>query len=162
MCASIAWYGTASNSSEQVKVGPVAISLAGVYIGIMSSAMTLPINILIIMIFRYSRAPPQKILINKENPKKKKDRDDDKKEEKKEWWEEDDKEPEYFDENELKDQAEYLDTGNVHKRNLTKPGRVTEEDLGLVKVANIPIDKDLEVNKMNIGLFICVVIALKF
>lgn len=150
MCASIAWYGTAADSSEEVKVGPVGISLAGVYIGIVSSAMTLPINILIVMIFRYSRPPPTTNTVKEEEIRKKSSDDDDddcKKSKTKAWWEDDqnDEEEDYFVEEELKDQKEYLETGNVHKRNLTKPGEVKEEDLGLVQVANIPLPKDLAV-----------------
>ena len=153
MCASIAWYGAAADSGDDIKVGPVGISFAGVYIGIVSSAMTLPINILIIMIFRYSRAPPHKNLFRTHEVKKKEDPDDDEKKEKKPWWEEDDDdEPEYFVESELKDQADYLETRDLHKRNLTKPGKVTEEDLGLVQVANIPLAKDLKVS-LKCGIF---------
>ena len=61
MCASIAWYGTADNGSSVVKLGPIKFSVAGIYVGVMSSIMTFPINLLIVAIFRYSEPPPENI-----------------------------------------------------------------------------------------------------
>lgn len=149
MCASIAWYGTQADSDESIKAGPFTISLAGVYVGIMSSAMTFPINILIVMLFRLSSPPPEKKvdLTAHLQMKKKTDDDDDKEklEEEKKWYEESDEEPEYYVEDELKNQKEYLETGDEDKKNLKQPGQVTEEDAGLVMIANIPLPKDLKV-----------------
>lgn len=148
MCASIAWYGTTPDSADEIKVGPVSFTLAGVYVGLMSSAMTFPINILIVLIFRMARPPPQKNEVKSEEIRKKEVEADDvvdsKPDSEKPWWEDDD-EPEYFVEDELKKQQEFLETGNLHKRNLTKCGKMTEEDAGLVQVANIPLPKDLMV-----------------
>ena len=59
MCASIAWYGAANNGSPELKLGPMKISLAGIYVGLMCSIMTFPINLLIVAIFRYSKPSPE-------------------------------------------------------------------------------------------------------
>ena len=66
MCASIAWYGAADNGSPELKLGPVKMSLAGIYVGLISSVMTFPITLLIVAIFRYSEPSPEhkKILEN--------------------------------------------------------------------------------------------------
>ena len=60
MCASIAWYGAADNGGPELKLGPVKISLAGIYVGLMSSVMTFPVNLLIVAIFRYSEPSPER------------------------------------------------------------------------------------------------------
>ena len=59
MCASIAWYGAANNGSPELKLGPMKISLAGIYVGLMCSVMTFPINLLIVAIFHYSEPSPE-------------------------------------------------------------------------------------------------------
>ncbi|XP_062611467.1 uncharacterized protein LOC134273293 [Saccostrea cucullata] len=61
MVVSLAWYQTDTNSSPtQVKLGPVSFSLTGVYIGVVSGIMTFPINFIIVLIFRYSKPKPEK------------------------------------------------------------------------------------------------------
>jgi polycystin 1L2 len=61
MVVSLAWYQTDTNPSPaQFKLGPVTLSLTGVYIGIMSGLMTFPINFIIVLIFRYSAPKPEK------------------------------------------------------------------------------------------------------
>ena len=166
MCASIAWYGTQADSDQSLKAGPVTISLAGVYVGIMSSAMTFPINILIVMLFRMSKPRPQKNKPIETTLVSRKKTDDDgkgdegkQKETAKEWWEKEDDEKDgddYYIEEELKNQKEYLDTGDGNKKNLKKTGELTMEDTGLIQVANIPLPKDLKASIVQIknGMYI--------
>jgi len=152
MAASIAWYGTAADSSDSVSVGPVKLSLAGVYVGIMSSAMTLPINILIVLLFRYSRPKETDKVIPKTNPTAKKTDADPEKGDKDtvdEGFFRDDDEPEYYVEEELKDQREFLDHGDPDVGNLRTSNEITEEDAGLTLVANIPLPKDLAVGLLQ-------------
>nr|XP_034310453.1 uncharacterized protein LOC105340501 isoform X2 [Crassostrea gigas] len=61
MVVSLAWYQTDTNPSPtEFKVGPVSLSLTGVYIGIMSGIMSFPINFIIVLIFRNARPRPEK------------------------------------------------------------------------------------------------------
>lgn len=104
------------------------------------------------MLFRWS-SPHPKANITENIAEKKNDQDseDDKsklEEKKKEWYEEEsdlEDEDDYYVEDELKNQKEFLETGDVHKRNLSKPGEIGAEDSGLVQIANIPLPKDLKV-----------------
>ncbi|KAH3871215.1 hypothetical protein DPMN_034409 [Dreissena polymorpha] len=152
MCASIAWYGQAAQSDQALTVGPVKISLAGVYVGILSSAMTLPINLIIVLLFRCSRPLPQK---PKHNPnalisEKKSEEDGNEKitmddtADLPEICNEEEENVEYFIEDEFKNEVDYLNKGDNSKKTLHK-GEVTAEDAGLVQIANIPLSKDLVV-----------------
>lgn len=59
MCASIAWYGADFGGAPQAyKLGPMTFTLTGLYVGLMSGLMAFPINLLLVCIYRYSRAPP--------------------------------------------------------------------------------------------------------
>ncbi|XP_055995228.1 uncharacterized protein LOC125649388 [Ostrea edulis] len=61
MVVSLAWYQTDTNPSPtQFRLGPVTLSLTGVYIGVVSGLMTFPINFIIVLIFRYSAPKPEK------------------------------------------------------------------------------------------------------
>ena len=147
----------AAQSPGQVTVGPAKFSAAGVYIGIASSLMTFPLNILIILIFRYSGRQQKLILQQPEEKEEKPDKEEDEENKNKEKtveeilneFDEEEKRKEkeakaddYYIEEELRDQMEYLDTGDENKRALRKKGEVTPDDCGLVQVANIPLPKD--------------------
>lgn len=62
MCTSIAFYNADEGSNpKEYGVGPVTITPTGLYIGIVSGLMSLPINLLIVALFRFSKPFPKKV-----------------------------------------------------------------------------------------------------
>ncbi|XP_052071199.1 polycystin family receptor for egg jelly-like [Mytilus californianus] len=62
MCTSIAFYKSDEGSNpKEYGVGPVTITPTGLYIGIVSGLICLPINLLIVALFRYSKPFPKKV-----------------------------------------------------------------------------------------------------
>lgn len=64
MMSNIFFYGvdlTAGNQSTSFIFGPISFSLAEICVGVISSLMVLPANLLVIQMFRLSRPIPEKI-----------------------------------------------------------------------------------------------------
>ena len=159
MVVSLAWYQTDTNPTpNELKMGPVSLSLTGVYIGIMSGIMTFPINFIIVLIFRNAAPRPEKKKEFKPNvveEDKEKGEDSDRKSIKSANDESNDEKtndpkapiregteaslmrekselnPDFV-ELELQQQGEFLDTGDEEKRVMTKDP-ITKEDQALKK-----------------------------
>ncbi|VDI78620.1 Hypothetical predicted protein [Mytilus galloprovincialis] len=62
MVTSIAFYKSDEGSNpKEYGVGPIVVTPTGLYIGLVSGLMSLPINLLIVALFRYSKPYPKKI-----------------------------------------------------------------------------------------------------
>jgi hypothetical protein len=69
MLSSLMFFGSEPENPTMIKMGPIQISLYTVQVGIIAGLVVVPVNVLIVFLFRYARDPPNDLCSRKEKQK---------------------------------------------------------------------------------------------